>query len=60
MRVLGGEKSRREGEGERDGEGREERRICLLKAAGARASEKCQVKLLLTVLISAPHSHNYM
>ena len=33
---------------------------CLLKTAGARSSEKCQVKLFLTVLISAPHSHNYM
>lgn len=27
---------------------------CLLKTAGARSSEKCQVKLFLTVLISAP------
>lgn len=33
---------------------------CLLKTAGARSIEKCQVKLFLTVLISAPHSHNYM
>lgn len=27
---------------------------------GHRASEKCQSKLLLTALISAPHSNNYM
>lgn len=33
---------------------------CLLKTAGARSREKCQVKLFLTVLISAPLSHNYM
>lgn len=51
----GGRKKGRGGEGE-EGEGGG----CLLKTAGARSSEKCQVKLFLTVLISAPHSHNYM
>lgn len=30
------------------------------ETSGNRASEKCQGKLLLTVLISAPHSNNYM
>ena len=34
--------------------------VCLQKAAGSLPSEECQVKLFLTVLISAPHSHNYM
>lgn len=48
-------------EGERGGAGGGgESWSCLLKTAGARSSEKCQVKLFLTVLISAPHSHNYM
>lgn len=44
-------------EGGKEGGEEEE---CLLKTAGARSSEKCQVKLFLTVLITAPHSNNYM
>lgn len=53
-----GSKEKNEEGGRRRGGGRSGG--CLLKTAGARSSEKCQVKLFLTVLISAPHSHNYM
>lgn len=53
-----GRKEKNEEGGRRRGGGRSGG--CLLKTAGARSSEKCQVKLFLTVLISAPHSHNYM
>lgn len=61
-RGSGGEKKKGEDrQEEKEEEGEEERGGgCLLKTAGARSSEKCQVKLFLTVLISAPHSHNYM
>ena len=55
-RIEGARKKKGEGRRRKGGGGGG----CLLKTAGARSSEKCQVKLFLTVLISAPHSHNYM